>query len=92
MYTQQEYERDIKILEGAPDGSEFYGVIDPSQPFYSDGDPASCEKIWVENEDGIYELTEADMLCIYAFKIFRDLSDIRALVSMYEQLQGDTNE
>lgn len=78
-YKQQDYERDIKILEGAPAGATHVS----SWYYKMDGYVIHCwarrSNMWLKVES----IKSCDI---------RSLSDIRSLVSMYEQLQGDTNE
>lgn len=75
-YTQQDYERDLKILDNAPDGAEY---ID------TDGDYWIRDKIsgaCFYDDDGVWEHVPSPM------EFMRSLSDIRAMVSMYDQLQA----
>jgi hypothetical protein len=89
-YTKQDYERDIKILEGAPEGATHCdngGNYESDYTWYKNTKFGYEVWMWEEKE---WRLMPDD--CIECPADIRSLSDIRALVTLYEQLQGDTNE
>jgi hypothetical protein len=90
-YTKQDYERDIKILEGAPDSdwpvADEYGVLDGEAVYISNSDNGHPFKVLCDCDGEMlwcYAEDDADFLYI---RDRRKLSYIRALVRMYEQLQ-----
>lgn len=80
-YTQKDYERDVKILADAPEDK----IATHYDGYY-------YWKYTNENGWSRYSQPRKNYIPGEPLPKMQALSDIRALVSMYEQLQGDTNE
>jgi hypothetical protein len=75
----------IEIAANAPTKAKYFGVIDdgPSgTELYLDGDLASCVKVWYLDDDSTWTEGDFDSFCVYGFKDFRSLSDVRRIAEL----------
>ena len=85
----------IEIAANAPTEARYYGVIDdgPSgTELYLDGDLASCVKVWYLDDDKNWVEGDFDSFCIYGFKEFRSVSDIRLIVELEKRAEVTERE